>query len=79
MMDKQQFVVRSGKGTIRLADPVHAANPMQEFTDSIAIVERVPRQHSNWQSVTYKGKRYQLFGGVRTFWFICLDHPLKPN
>ena len=76
-MDKQMFVVRSGIGTVRLSDPVHDASPKQQFTDSIGIAERVPRKHSAWESVKYKGQRYQLHGGVRTFWFICLNHPLK--
>lgn len=75
------LVIRTGKGSVgnvpAVYDPKH--NPMTEFTDSVGIAQRVPRQHSNWQSVTYKGKRYQLLGGVRTFWFICLDHPIKGN
>ena len=73
----QMLVVRTGKG-----NPTHDSlrdnkNPMTDFTDSVEIVNRVPRQHSGWQSVTYKGKRYQLFGGIHVFWFICLDHPIK--
>lgn len=78
---KQMLVVRTGKGSVgnvpAVYDPKH--NPMTEFTDSVEIVERVPRQHSAWQAVFYKGQRYQLFGGIHTFWFICLDHPLKRN
>ena len=35
----------------------------------IEQIERVPRQHSGWKSIFYQGYRYQLFGGIRTgFW-----------
>ncbi len=35
----------------------------------IEQIERVPRQHSGWESIFYQGHRYQLFGGIRTvFW-----------
>ncbi len=80
----QSLVVRSGKGTCRwesgqesesIVSPKTKA--MQQFTDSIEMIERVPRQHSGWQSVTYQGQRYQLNGGIRTFWFICLSNPIK--
>lgn len=71
----QLFVVRTGKGTVSGAcNPSH---PPQDFTDSLCLARRWPRQHSGWESVTYHGKRYQLFGGVHVYWFICLDHPLK--
>jgi hypothetical protein len=71
----QMFVVRTGKGDVsRHQDP---KNPMTEFTDSVEIAQRIPRQHAGWQSVTYKGKRYQLFGGTHVFWFICLNSPIK--
>ena len=32
----------------------------------IEVIKRTPVQHKRWQSVTYKGKRYQLFGGPYT-------------
>lgn len=57
-------------------------NPTKDcngFTDTTTTANREPRQHKNWQSVTYKGKRYQLFGGVHVPLFICLNHPLKPR
>lgn len=79
-MPKQMFVVRTGKGDLIPAnvpatyDPKH--DPASEFSDSVEVVERVPQQHSGWQSVTYKWKRYQLFGGTHVFWFICLDKPI---
>jgi len=41
------------------------------------LIERIPRQHKGWQSVTYKGKRYQVFGGIRNYEFIDLSNPLK--
>lgn len=64
----QLFTVRSGKGTVR---------PDGTFTDEIEKVSRVPRQHKGWESVTYKGQRYQLHGGIHTEWFICLTTPIK--
>lgn len=65
----QIFDVRTGLGTIN--------SYTGEFTDVIEKVQRVVRQHHGWQSVTYKGKRYQLLGGVRTNCFICLNSPIK--
>lgn len=65
----QTFDVRTGKGTVSL----HTG----KFNDVVTTAQRVPRQHRNWQSVTYKGKRYQLFGGIHTNWFICLNSPIK--
>ena len=67
------FVVRSGKGTV--ADV--ALDPSGgEFTDQVGTACRVPRRHQGWDSVTYKGRRYQLFGGVRTSHFIDLSNPI---
>ena len=43
----------------------------------LTIIQRVPRQHSGWESVTYQNKRYQLFGGVRVNHFIDIANPLK--
>ena len=43
------------------------------------VIYRVPRDHAGWQSVTYKGQRYQLFGLVHSPYFINLRHPLKGN
>ena len=65
----QTFDVRSGEGTVRLSDGT--------FTDVITTAQRAVRQHAGWQSVTYQGKRYQLFGGIHTNWFICLNSPIK--
>jgi len=61
---KELIHVRSGLG-----------NPLRNgdgFTDTIEQVWRIPRQHSGWQSVQYKGKRYQLHGGIRTPHFITV-------
>lgn len=33
----------------------------------VDVVERIPRGHKGWDSVRYKGKRYQLFGGPFTY------------
>lgn len=43
----------------------------------VDTIERAPRWHRGWQSVTYKGKRYQVHGGFRNPQFINLRHPLK--
>lgn len=61
------FRVRSGLGTVYFDGT---------FNDTLETEARTPRQHKGWQSVTYKGKRYALRGGVRTDYFICLNNPL---
>ena len=43
----------------------------------ITVIDRSPRQHAGWESITYKGARYQLFGGIRVPSFIDLSNPLK--
>jgi hypothetical protein len=63
------FRVRSGLGTV--------SEDGREFTDIVETVARKPRQHTGWQSITYQGRRYQLFGGVRTSLFICLNNPIR--
>lgn len=60
--------VRTGKGDLK-SD--------RTFTDVVEIVSRTPTFNAGWQAVTYKGGRYQLFGGVRTPYFICLNDPIK--
>lgn len=61
------FDVRTGEGTVK---------DDGTFTDTVeTAIERVPRQNSGWQSVRYKGHRYQLHGGIRTNWFVCLNSP----
>jgi len=67
-MDPVTLDVRSGEGN---------PNIVGDFNDVIEVVERVPRQHKRWQSVKYKGRRYQLFGGIHTNLFICLNNPIK--
>ena len=64
-----RFVVRSGGGHIEY-DPVR-------FSDEIRTVSRVPVQNAGWQSVRFQNRWYQLFGGVRTPMFICLDSPIR--
>jgi hypothetical protein len=69
MGDIVYFLVRSGRGT--WIDP-------DGFTDVISGGWRVPRRHQgDWQSVTWKRRRYQLFGGIRTGYFICTNNPLR--
>ena len=67
-----RLTVRTGTGTIR-----YSGEELEEqFTDKIKTIWRVPRDHTGWQSIKYKGKRYQLFGGIRTEYFICLNSPI---
>ena len=63
-----QIVVRTGRGTV---------TDGRRFNDQVGIVWRIPRFNVGWQAVTYKRQRYQLFGGVRTPYFICLNNPIK--
>ena len=65
-----QLCVRRGVGCIYY----HEAEPV--FTDQVEVVDRVPREHSGWQSIRYNKQRYQLFGGIRTPFFICLNSPI---
>lgn len=67
-MEDVVFRVRTGLGTVR---------DDGSFTDIVTTEARTPRQHAGWQSVRYMNKRYQLFGGIRTDYFICLNNPLK--
>ena len=60
--------VRTGEGDLR-----HDGT----FSDVVETVSRIPSFNAGWQAVTYKGGRYQLFGGVRTAYFICLNSPIK--
>lgn len=39
-------------------------------------IRRVQREHSGWRSITYKGQRYQVFGGVLVDLFIDLCNPI---
>lgn len=70
MTDKSvPLLVRKGTGTYY--------DDSTDFSDTCDRVRRVPRQHSGWQSITYKGKRYCLRGGFRTPYFICLNNPIS--
>jgi len=42
----------------------------------LATIERVPQQHTGWQSVSWQGNRYQLFGGIRNPEFIDIANPI---
>ena len=68
MGERVYFEIRSGQGTVTW----HG-----DFTDALGWAERVPRQHNRWQSVTWKGRRYQLHGGIRTSRFICINNPVR--
>ena len=41
------------------------------------VTARAVREHSGWRSVKFMGKRYKLFGSIRTPLFIDLDNPIK--
>jgi hypothetical protein len=43
----------------------------------IGTIERTPQMHAGWQSVTWRGQRYQLHGGIRNPEFINVRHPLN--
>ena len=66
-----QFVVRTGLGGL-----TYGKKYGTRFTDRVETVSRKPRFNVGWQAVTYKRKRYQLLGGVRTPYFICLNSPI---
>lgn len=66
---REQFHVRTGTG--------YPTGDGKGFTDTVEVVFRVPREHKGWESVRYKGKRYQLHGGIRTPLFITLTNPIR--
>ena len=63
MTRKCGIQVRTGKGTVTRNG---------EFTDVIEKICRTTIRHSGWKAIRYKGKMYQLFGGIRTPSFISL-------
>lgn len=46
------------------------------FTNIVEIRTSAVTQHKGWQSVSYEGRRYQLYGGIRTPNWISLDNPI---
>lgn len=60
---------------------VYANQPqMFEVRQNGKVLEhaiRIPRKHKNWESVVYKGKRYQLYGGCYVNPFINFDFPIQ--
>ena len=46
-----------------------------EDRNATALIERVVYNNKRWQYIIYKGKRYELFGGIRCPFFIILDKP----
>lgn len=68
--DRRVYIaIRTGLGTVSICTG--------RFSDVVGHVWRIPRNHSGWCSVTYKGKRYQVFGGVYVDLFICLNRPIQ--
>ena len=47
-----------------------------EIKGTGTLVTRSVRSHSGWRSVRYNSRRYQLFGGIRTPYWINPDRPL---
>lgn len=75
MTDSLVLTVRTGIGTVhRLAGTDF---DVPDFTDEVEDISRKPQQHAGWESIRYKGKRYQLHGGIRTPFFISLTNPIK--
>ena len=60
------FVVRTGCGTVVSGG----------FTDEVGFASRAPQQRSGYTVVRYDSQLFQLFGGIRTPHFICLNNPL---
>ena len=46
-------------------------------TRSVEVAERVVHEASGWEWVSYGGRRYQLFGGIRGPYFIDLSNPIR--
>lgn len=44
---------------------------------TVCRVDRVAVPRSGWWQVAYRGKRYQLFGGIRGDYFINLSRPCE--
>ena len=65
---KIEIIVRSGTGTVREDGT---------FTDELIRVKRKPQEHHDWAHVNYLSRRYDLKGGTRTKYFICLNNPIK--
>jgi hypothetical protein len=63
-----EIQVRSGHGTVTRDG---------EFTDVVDTISRMPKQHKGWESIAYEKRRYEVFGGIRTPYFINLSNPLK--
>jgi len=75
-----QIVVRTGTGSIIYDNDLRTRRALEgwlpDFSDEIDRIDRIPREHAGWKSVRYKKRRYQLFGGIRTAFFICLNSPI---
>lgn len=49
---------------------------VQTGEQSEGAILRSPHFCKGWSWVWYKNRRYQVFGGSRTFYFIDLDFPI---
>jgi hypothetical protein len=74
-----RIIVRSGRGSVRSGRlPAWNAQAAEFFTDVVEVIDRQPQQHAGWESVAYRGRRYQVFG-TRVPSFIDLSNPIKPR
>jgi hypothetical protein len=44
---------------------------------AIGVATRVAHEMDNWEWVSYAGRRYQLFGGIRGPYWIDLSNPIR--
>lgn len=44
----------------------------------VGVIFRIPRRHSEWESITYKRRRYQMHRG-RDENFINVSNPIKSH
>lgn len=87
---KKRYIDNFASGNVTMNNAIQEREPLTivvrtgidsvmfngEFADEIEQIERIPIEHDRWQSIRYDNKRYQLFGGVRTPYFICLNNPI---
>lgn len=61
------ILVRTGQGDVL---------PDGTFSDTVDEIERFEHVYSDYRWIRHGGRRYQVFGGIRTPYFIVLNHPL---
>lgn len=43
----------------------------------MGTIERTPQSRKGYEFVVYKGKKYQVFGGVHNGFFIDVSNPIR--